>query len=157
MTARAAHLLATCGGVGYLPIAPGTWGSLLAVAIAGCLYLVSGEPFPLLLAGLIGSTVLGTWAAHRVATDLGDSDPSRVVIDEVAGQFLTLIWVPLSLSSLLLGFFFFRVFDILKPPPARQAEGLPGGYGIMTDDLVAGLYAGLLLLLVRWLGFVWVR
>ncbi len=154
MTARAAHLLATCGGVGYLPIAPGTWGSLLAVALAGCLYLVPGEDFPLLLAGLIGSTVLGTWAAHRVASDLGDSDPSRVVIDEVAGQFLTLIWVPLSLSSLLLGFFFFRVFDILKPPPARQAEGLPGGYGIMTDDLVAGLYAGLLLLLVRWLGLI---
>ena len=152
--ARVSHWLATCLGVGYLPIAPGSWGSLLAVAIAGCLYLVSSHSFPLLLAGLIGSTILGTWAADRVASDLGDSDPSRVVIDEVAGQFLTLMWVPLSPSSLFLGFVFFRVFDILKPPPARQAEGLPGGYGIMTDDLVAGVYAGLLLLLARWLGFV---
>ena len=154
MTARAAHLLATCAGVGYLPIAPGTWGSLLAVAIAGCLYLASSDPFLFLLAGLIGSSVVGTWAAHRVASELGDSDPSRVVIDEVAGQWLTLMWIPLSLSTLFLGFVFFRICDILKPPPARQAERLPGGYGIMTDDLVAGLYAGLLLLLVRWLGFV---
>ncbi len=152
--ARVSYWLATCLGVGYLPIAPGTWGSLLAVAITGCLYLVSSYSFPFLLVGLIGSAILGTWAADRVASDLGDSDPSRVVIDEVAGQFLTLTWVPLSPSSLFLGFVFFRVFDILKPPPARQAEGLPGGYGIMTDDLVAGLYAGLLLLLVRWLGFV---
>ena len=152
--ARVSYWLATCLGVGYLPIAPGTWGSLLAVAITGCLYLVSSYSFPFLLVGLIGSAILGTWAADRVASDLGDSDPSRVVIDEVAGQFLTLTWVPLSPSSLFLGFVFFRVFDILKPPPARQTEGLPGGYGIMTDDLVAGLYAGLLLLLVRWLGFV---
>ncbi len=154
MSVRASHWLATCLGVGYLPVAPGTWGSLLAVAIAGCLHVTSGDSFPFLLAALIGSTVVGTWAADRVASDLGDSDPSRVVIDEVAGQFLTLMWVPLSIPALLLGFVLFRVFDIVKPPPARQAEELPGGYGIMADDLVAGLYAGLLLVLAKWLAFL---
>ena len=151
MKTRAAYWLATCLGVGHLPVAPGSWGSLLAVVMVACLSVFS-QAFWLLLAGLIGSAVLGVWAARRVALDLGDSDPSRVVIDEVAGQLLTLIWVPVSLSSLLLGFFLFRLFDVVKPAPARQAEALPGGYGIMLDDLVAGLYAGLGLLAARWLG-----
>lgn len=153
MKSRAAYWLATCLGVGHLPVAPGSWGSLLAVAVAACLSAFS-QVFWLLLAALIGSTLLGVWAAERVSADLGDSDPSRVVIDEVAGQLLALIFVPLSLSSLLLGFFLFRLFDVVKPAPARQAEALPGGYGIILDDLVAGLYAGLGLLAVRWLGFL---
>ncbi len=149
---RASYWLATALGAGYLPVAPGSWGSLVAVAVAGCLYRFVEEPGIPLFLGFVGSTILGTWAAHQVASDLGDSDPSRVVIDEVAGQFLTLLFVPVTVAALVFGFLFFRVFDVLKPPPARQAEKLPGGYGIMTDDLVAGIYAGLLLVLIRWWG-----
>ncbi len=151
---RAPHWLATGLGVGFLPVAPGSWGSLLAVAVAGCLHVLVAQPRLGLLLGFVGSTLVGTWAADRVASDLGDSDPSRVVIDEIAGQFLTLLFLPLTVPTLCFGFLFFRVFDVIKPPPARQAEKLPGGYGIMTDDLVAGLYAGLLLVLIQRLGLL---
>ena len=158
--------IATCG-VGYLPLAPGTWGSLLAVIFYGFLH---GEWFPqtdlpagaflisFLLVQLVivaTVTVIGTWAASRTERLLKIKDPGRVVIDEVAGQLIALMAVPggqwrlADAMMLWAAFILFRLFDIVKPYPARKLEGMRGGVGIMADDLVAGLYAFLGVMLIR--------
>lgn len=163
---RLAFAAATSLGLGYLPKAPGTWGSLAGVAIYGItlrfLPLVAGTD-PLSSGALrIGWTAVigaalaavGVWSADRVAKFTGKKDPQFVVIDEVSGQHLSyaLALAPLNWKYLLLGFILFRAFDIWKPFPARQAESLPGGLGIMADDWAAGLYAALGLWLARHLG-----
>jgi phosphatidylglycerophosphatase A len=151
----AALAISTCG-VGYLPLAPGTWGSFFAVLIYVVLRTSVSWPHgqfvatQLVLIGL--ATALGIWAASRTERILEIKDPGRVVIDEVAGQFIALLPVPLAADSkwplwLMGAFLLFRLFDIVKPYPARRLESLPGGLGIMADDLVAGVYAGLLLAL----------
>ena len=96
---------------------------------------------------MIALTVVAVWAAGKIA-DQQHPDPSEVVIDEVVGMMVTLAYLPWSFVSIGLGFLLFRVFDILKPPPARQLESLPGGWGIVIDDVVAGVYANLALRLV---------
>ena len=190
-----ALFVATAGGLGYLPKAPGTSGSLagLALAIVPFWFVVYKEiccaashppdsfffHFDTVLAFQIILTIViavsGVWSASRAAKFWLVKDPQRVVIDEVSGQHLTLLigcGVPLwwkaaaihdvspsfgfiSLSSplnwkyLLVGFILFRLFDIWKPFPARQAESLPGGWGIMADDWVAGIYAAIGLWLAR--------
>ena len=189
---RFALFVATAGGLGYLPKAPGTWGSLagllLAVAPLWAVFainLVSDVHVnltttidPVLLVHVlvaIATAGIGIWAATCAAQFWQQKDPQRVVIDEVSGQHLTLLlglaipvwWKPtqtvsydymlgfvsfhsvLSWKYLLLGFILFRLFDIWKPFPARQAESLPGGWGIMTDDWVAGIYAGIGLWIAR--------
>jgi len=131
-------LLATGLGLGHLPRAPGTWGSLGALV----LYLLL-SPWLDLRAELIvvlSLSLLGVWAAGRMAAVRGVEDPQEVVIDEIAGQWLALVSAGASFWAVL-AFFLFRLFDILKPPPVRLAERLPGGWGIMADDLVAGLLA----------------
>lgn len=157
--------IATCG-VGYLPLAPGTWGSLVGMG----LYLLvrgsamkvmfdvgAGRNFNLLhvyygviafeLVAVVVISWVGTWAASRTEKLSGRKDPSKVVVDEVAGQFIALIPVPFMVSpawwAMILAFILFRFFDIVKPYPARKLESLPGGMGIMADDLIAGVYAGL--------------
>jgi len=145
-----ARWLATGLGAGFLPIAPGTWGSAEAVMIAAVVMWVAPAQAFWVIAGLCGlATVAGIPAATVVSRQETTKDPSIVVIDEVAGQFVTFLFVPLSLPWLIAGFFVFRLFDIVKPFPARQIEALPEGWGIMLDDLVAGLYAGLLLMLAE--------
>ncbi len=142
--------VATGLGAGYLPLAPGTWGSLEGVFVAGAIHLVAPEHegwWILICATL--TAAIGVWAASKTAASSNDPDPSKVVIDEVAGQLLTYVWVPLTWVSLVFGFLLFRLFDITKPFPARQSENLPGGWGIMTDDLIAGVFAGLCLLLLH--------
>ncbi len=168
---RLALAIATSLGLGYLPKAPGTWGSLAGILIyASTLFYLplataSGAPaslgarvawasmtaLPLTLALAAG----GVWSADRVAKFSGRKDPQFVVIDEVSGQHLTyaLALAPLNWKYLLLGFILFRGFDIWKPFPARQAESLPGGLGIMADDWIAGAYAALVLLIARRFGF----
>ncbi|MDQ1639261.1 MAG: phosphatidylglycerophosphatase [Pyrinomonadaceae bacterium] len=157
--------IATCG-VGYLPLAPGTWGSLVGVGVYALVRgasmqaffgVASGRNFNLLhiyfgvitfeliAALLIG--LVGIWAASRTEKLSGRKDPGKVVIDEVAGQFIALIPVPFMIGAALwpaiLAFILFRVFDIVKPYPARKLESLHGGLGIMADDIVAGVYAGI--------------
>ncbi len=176
---RVALWIATGFGLGYLPVAPGTWGSLGGVALAW------GTPWILLwslsaVASLFVDTsqvgvqvfivqievgvivgLIGVWAARKAATFFGKSDPQQVVIDEMSGQQIT--FLPLGALSfagggwkyVVLGFVLFRVFDIVKPWPARAAEKWPGGWGIMADDWFAGMYAALILWVVhqmRWLG-----
>jgi phosphatidylglycerophosphatase A len=159
---RGAMLLASSLGLGFLPLVPGTWGSLGGVA----LYIILVKAAPVLarasavaaipvwvacLAATIVVSLPGVWAAGVVSRHLKKSDPGVVVIDEVAGQLIA--YLPLATLDwrwLLAGFLLFRAFDIWKPSPAREAEKLPGGLGIMADDWIAGAYAALVLGVARW-------
>lgn len=145
MSDRVALLVATVGGAGYAPIAPGTVASALTALV---LWLIPFSPLGL-LALLLAVTVGGTWAAHRAERMLGVTDPGVIVIDEVAGMALSVLLVPLTLPVLGVGLLLFRLFDIVKPFPARASERLPGGVGVMADDVIAGLYALGVLALLR--------
>ncbi len=192
---RFALFVATACGLGYLPKAPGTWGSLAGLPIYFVIYsyyyfgyfptdffpnagqYAARETSAALTAAVVSILIacVGVWASNRVASSSGQKDPQFVVIDEVSGQHLALLlgsvlpvrWSAaeaywpgypfgsvrphsvLSWKYLLLGLILFRVFDIWKPFPARQAESLPGGWGIMADDWVAGIYAAIGLWLAR--------
>lgn len=140
---RWAWLVGTVCAAGLLGPAPGTNGSAVAVlawwAIASQLEV---SYRPLVLAALVViATVVGIPAATRVARESGKTDPGCVVIDEVAGQWFTLFFAPLGWKALLAGFILFRAFDMLKPFPVRRLERLPEGWGIVVDDLGAGVYA----------------
>jgi phosphatidylglycerophosphatase A len=138
-----ATLTATFFGIGRLHPGPGTWGSavtvLLWAALARALNPALRLPVVIALAAL--AILIGIPAATRVARASAAKDPQFVVIDEVAGQLIALIAVPLGWKTFLAGFILFRIFDILKPPPVRQLEKLPEGTGIVLDDVAAGLYA----------------
>jgi phosphatidylglycerophosphatase A len=185
---RLALAIATGFGLGYLPKAPGTFGSLLGVLLGWWAWAIihfintpfiigltahfDGDPIPppriplsaspkfLLAIGMAAMLVslLGLWAAARATEYLRKKDPQVVVVDEVAGQLISYLGVAagpmfaVNWQYLLAGFILFRVFDIWKPFPARLAESLPGGLGIMADDWVAGVYAALALALARQLG-----
>lgn len=149
---RVARVLALWFGCGLVPIAPGTAGTLGAIP----LYLLV-RPFgvPAVLAAAIALTAIGVWAAGRVAEATGTHDPQIVVIDEVAGVFVTWLAAPPTLAGLVAGVVLFRIFDQLKPWPARTAERrFPGGFGIVFDDVFAGLWAASLLLGARALGWL---
>jgi phosphatidylglycerophosphatase A len=117
------------------------------------LWLLSPPPLTLAVL-LIVVTGLGTWAADEAERALGDRDPGMIVVDEVAGMMLAVLAVPATPVALLAGFLLFRVFDVVKPFPANVAQRLPGGLGVMVDDLVAGLYALALLALATSLGWL---
>lgn len=158
-------LMITTVGVGYLPLAPGTWGSMAGVGIycfiswfeSGAAQHASsaGTGMPHIMAFhwalnailLLGVCFAGIWASDRAIPLLGNSDPSEAVIDEVMGQLITFAFVPMTLSwhLILPGFILFRLFDIWKPYPIRSMEVLPGGLGICADDIVAGVFAGICL------------
>ncbi|MGH9747735.1 MAG: phosphatidylglycerophosphatase A family protein [Candidatus Acidiferrales bacterium] len=189
---RFAFFIATAGGLGYIPVAPGTWGSAAGAAIWILGPICLAPAFTVVMPatwqsggawftgiGLFITAViaaLGVWASDRAARFSRIKDPQFVVIDEVSGQHLTLLlglvgpsfraaaqpaaqWfggssshfvvAHVNLKYLLLGFILFRAFDIWKPFPARQAESLPGGWGIMADDWVAGIYAAIGLWIAR--------
>ncbi len=129
------EVVGTALGLGYVPRAPGTAGSAGAAAV----YWILGGPWFWWLAAIVGATLLGGVAGTRMERRLGREDPQIFVLDEVAGTWLTLLWAPRVWWVVLLGFGLFRLFDIAKPFPVRRAERLPGGWGIMADDLVAGL------------------
>ena len=138
----AAKLVATGFGSGYSPVAPGTAGSLVGLL----LFLpLAGRAWPIQLAAVVAVTILGVLAGGRLATTLGRKDPGVVVVDEVAGQWITFLALPMTPVIAVAGFLLFRAMDIWKPWPARALERLPGGLGIMADDVAAGIYAHLLL------------
>jgi phosphatidylglycerophosphatase A len=140
-----AWTLATFFGAGLLKPAPGTWGSLAALVLwFAYARLAHPAPHTLLAALLVAialSIALGIPAATIAARESGRHDPGFVVIDEAAGQWIALLLSPADWRHALIALALFRVFDVLKPPPARQLERLPGGWGIVFDDLAAGLYA----------------
>ena len=135
-----ARFMASWFGVGFLPWAPGSWGSLAALPFAWGIVLVGGKLW--LLAAVVALFVIGCIAAELGTRDRAARDPGWVVIDEVVGQGLVLLVLPLDLAAYGIGFLMFRLFDIWKPWPVRWAERrFDGGFGIMIDDVVAALYA----------------
>jgi phosphatidylglycerophosphatase A len=144
--------LATWFGAGLIPKAPGTWGSLAALPFAW-VFLHFGNIWWLAGAALVVFLV-GWWASHVYVTSTGQADPGAVVIDEVAGQWLALLPAsPAVWWHWVLGFALFRFFDILKPWPVGWADRrLKGGFGVMIDDVIAGVLAGVLLYLLRLTG-----
>jgi phosphatidylglycerophosphatase A len=138
-----AKVLSTFFGAGYFPVAPGTFASLI---VAGLYFYAFWNWGLAAYLGLIGVVFfVGVAAATSYARQLGLNDPGPIVIDEVCGQLITLALVPAAWVDVGLGFFLFRVFDVITPFPIRKLERLPGGWGIMADDVLAGLYAALLL------------
>lgn len=144
--------MATAGGVGFLRPAPGTWGTAAAVILAlPWLFFAPQALISLgLLVGVALSTGLGVWSAGVAGRCTGIADPGPVVIDEVAGVWATLACIPPAVAvaspivSAILAFSLFRLFDIVKPWPVAALERLPRGWGVMADDLAAGLLAGIL-------------
>src|SRR6185437_11539772 len=151
-----ASLIATFFGAGRLRPGPGTWGSAAAVLIWYGLsrWLAVAWQWEVLALLAALAIVVGIPAATRFARASQSKDPQSVVIDEVAGQWITLLAAPVTWKSLLVGFILFRGFDILKPPPVRQLERLPEGTGIVIDDVAAGLYALLVMTLLRHFGLL---
>lgn len=152
---RLAVAIASCGCVGFFPIAPGTAGSLAAFAPYAWARWMGAPAFE--VAMIVAVLAAGVWSASVTERALGQKDPGPIVIDEVLGMLITLLWLPLSLVGMAVGFVLFRLFDIVKPYPAARMESLRGGMGVMLDDAVAGLYAhvalrGLLLVAPAWLG-----
>ena len=140
-TERIRLILATGLGTGYAPLAPGTVGSLVGLALVWPLWRLGGIGW--VMAGAVAVTLVGYWAAGAGESAFGRRDPGQVVIDEVAGQMVSLLFLAPTPTALVTGFLLFRLFDIWKPWPVRQLEKLPGSSGIMTDDLMAGLYANI--------------
>jgi phosphatidylglycerophosphatase A len=140
---RLAVAIATVGYLGFVPFVPGTWGSA-----AGVLFFVAmrSRGTPGYELGLIAAVaVVGTWAADRAERELARKDPGPIVIDEVLGMLLTLALLPASVPVVSAGFVIFRLYDVLKPFPVGRLERAPGGFGIMLDDALAGVYANVTL------------
>ena len=134
--------IATLGFVGYLPVAPGTWGSLVSAVFTAFLGPSSAVQAILIVIGFVIGTISST-VAERV---IGQTDSGHIVIDEFIGFLVSVVYLPQTYGYLIAAFFLFRFFDILKPFPIRQAErALKGGFGIMTDDVLAGIYTNAIL------------
>jgi phosphatidylglycerophosphatase A len=145
---RIAVVIASAAGLGYAPIAPGTVGSAAGVLI---FFLTSHWSLPTQVLLALGVTAVGVWASSVAAGHFGRSDPSQVVVDEVAGQLITLLGTGATWKGAIIGFLLFRVFDIVKPWPANKLEALHGGWGIMADDVMAAIYACAILHGIIWL------
>ena len=146
-------MVASFGYVGYFPVAPGTAGSLAAIPLFLLIRWTGSTAVE--LAAIVAVFAIGVWAASGTEVALGRKDPGIVVIDEVLGMLITQALLPATVPVIVLGFLFFRVFDVVKPPPAAQLEHLHGGLGIMADDAVAGIYAHLALRACLWLVPAW--
>jgi phosphatidylglycerophosphatase A len=155
-----AVFIATGFGAGFIPLGPGTWGSIVGLLIAYGLIEAFGSDTLLLqnvliIAGLI-SAALGVWASNRAEKIFDRKDASQIVIDEVFGQILSFVFIAPYLAGLgaswrwwmFAGFALFRAFDIFKPYPINRLQGLPGGLGVMMDDALAGVYAAVALSLL---------
>ena len=135
---KIAFFIWTAGFAGLVPVAPGTAGSVVGLVLLMLVRAGGNDWLEALV--LVTVVAIGTWSAGVAERHYLREDPGEVVIDEVAGMMLTLLWLPSGWIPFLIGFLAFRFFDIVKPFPARLAERMPGGWGVMADDLVAGLY-----------------
>ena len=141
-------ILATGFGVGYSPVAPGTLGTLIAIPVY---YFLSEIPSPLYEITLIGFFFLSVWVSENAERLFGKKDDQRIVIDEIIGFLITMLWVPKTIRFVMIGFFLFRFFDILKPFPIRRLEKrFKGGFGVVLDDVAAGVYANVVLQIVSY-------
>ena len=137
------RIIATFFGLGFCPVAPGTVASLAILFLYK--FVLFRLAWPWLAAVLLALAAAGVYASSAYAAELGQEDPRRVVVDEAAGQLLAYVLVQPSWLNLGLGFALFRFFDIVKPFPISRAEKLPRGWGIMADDIVAGLASAIIL------------
>ncbi len=141
------HWLALGFGTGLVPKAPGTAGTLVAIPL---ILLTASLTFPIKLAILIGISIFGIYLCGKSAELLGVHDHGSIVWDEIVGFYLTALFVPVTFFWLVMGFIFFRIFDILKPWPIKQLDAqVHGGLGIMVDDIIAGIFAGLVLFVIQ--------
>lgn len=152
---RLAVFIATFVYTGLFPFAPGTVGSLGGLVVYG---LIARLGAGVALEGLAIAVLygVGVWAAAVAERHFGGVDPGPVVIDEVVGMLITLFLVPVSVTGAIIGLLLFRVFDIVKPFPAGKLEELHGGFGVMSDDAMAGIYANLVLRVLWWLAPGWI-
>ena len=140
---RAGIFIATCGYLGYVPVAPGTFGSAAGLAVffavrsTGSVYVELGA--------IVVLFAIGIWSGTIAEHHFGGIDPGPVVLDEVVGMLITLALLPVNLTGAIVGFLIFRVLDVLKPWPSAQFERLPGGLGVMADDGMAAIYGNLIL------------
>jgi phosphatidylglycerophosphatase A len=141
-------MIATFGYVGFAPVAPGTVGSFAALALYAAVRWADSSLVE--VAAIAVVFVAGVWAATNTEKILGITDPGPVVIDEVLGMLITLAGLPLGWGGIAAGFVLFRLFDVIKPYPAGRLESAPGGWGIMLDDAMAGVYAHLALRVLAW-------
>jgi len=141
-----ALLIATTLGVGYAPVAPGTFGSAAGLL----LWAVMPRAASAHALTIVALFVVGSWSGTVAERHFGRTDPGQVVIDEVMGMLITLFMNPVGWRGALLGFLLFRIADVLKPFPANRLEALPGGIGVMADDAMAAVYANLALRAARW-------
>ena len=141
MIARLGLAIATVGGIGYAPVAPGTFGSAAGLIVW---WLLPASPLVQGLA-ILAIFVAGSWGGNIAERHFGRTDPGQVVVDEVMGMLLTLFLNPVGWIGALAGFILFRIFDVIKPYPANRLEQLHGGIGVMADDAMAAVYANLVL------------
>jgi len=135
---RLGLFIATCGYLGYVPVAPGTFGSAAGLVVFAAVRW-SGSP-ALELAVIILLFAVGVWSANAAERHFGGVDPAPVILDEVVGMLITLAFLPVNVTGAVVGFLLFRLFDVVKPWPANRLEALHGGLGVMADDAMAGVY-----------------
>jgi phosphatidylglycerophosphatase A len=151
---RIAVVIATCVFIGYIPLAPGTFGSIPGLALGALLQ--RSAPAWALWAAVALLTVIGMWAATAAEDHFGHKDPGPVVIDEVVGMLITMGGLPLGPMGLLVAFVVFRACDVVKPFPARQMEKLPRGVGVMMDDVLAGVWGLAIMHVLAWAVPQWI-
>ncbi len=138
-------LLASGLGAGFSPFAPGTAGTLAAIPIE---LFLSRIGFPVYELTLLTFFFFSSWIAEKAQNHWQKSDDRRIVIDEMMGYLLTMFWIPKTTLFIILGFFLFRFFDIVKPPPIRLIERAKGGFGVVLDDVLAGVYSNIILQII---------
>ena len=143
--------LATCLGVGFIPVAPGTFGSVAGLVLW---FLLPASPVVQLVAIAV-IFAAGAWCGGVAEHHFGGIDPGPVVLDEVMGMWITLFLNPVGWQGAVIAFLLFRLFDVIKPYPADRLEALPGGFGVMADDGMAAVYANIALRLTIWLFATW--
>ena len=140
---RLALFLATCGYLGYVPIAPGTFGSALGLAVFFAVRSTGSVAVELAVIAILFA--VGVWSGTEAEHHFGGVDPGPIVLDEVVGMLITLALLPVTPAGAIVGFLVFRVLDVVKPWPSAGFEKLPGGLGVMADDGMAAIYGNLLM------------
>ena len=154
MKTTIAKIITTAFGAGFSPFAPGTMGALVGILLWWLINVPFSNSypanfFPFMVLMIIIVFFVGVWASNVMEPEWGH-DPGKIVVDEVIGQWIALLWIPFSITNFLLAFALFRFFDILKPLLIKKMEALPSGWGVMADDVLAGIYANIVLQIILW-------
>jgi phosphatidylglycerophosphatase A len=151
---RLGLFIATCGYIGYVPVAPGTFGSAAGLVVYAAVRASGSQAVE--IAAIVALFLIGIWSGTQAEHHFGGIDPAPIVMAEVVGMLITLAFLPVNWAGALVGFLVFRLFDVFKPWPAAKFESLPGGLGVMADDGMAAIYGNLTMqILVRALPAGW--